>query len=118
MNTIDLTQKKCVPCEGIGKALTSEEANEYLKRIEHWQLDPTRKVIFREYILKNFMAAVQLINGIAQLAEQENHHPDLHLVNYRKLRVDLTTHALSGLSENDFILAAKINRLPVELKNV
>ena len=117
MRTMDLTQKKCVPCEGIGKALTSEEAKEYLKRLEHWQLDPARKVVFREYILKNFMAAVKLINGIAELAEQENHHPDLHLVNYRKLRVELTTHALGGLSENDFILSSKINLLPAELKN-
>ncbi len=118
MNTPDLAQKKCVPCEGIGQALTSDEAKEYLKKIDNWQLDLTRKIIFREYFMKNFMAAIKLINGIAALAEEENHHPDLHLVSYRKLRIELSTHALGGLSENDFILAAKINQLPAELKNV
>ncbi len=115
---VDLLQKNCVPCEGIGKALTIQEAQEYLKEINSWQLDPSGKLIRREYVLKNFLAGIQLMTKIAQVAEAENHHPDLHLTGYRKLRVELTTHALGGLSENDFILAAKINQLPAELKNV
>ena len=72
--------------------------------------------ISREFITKNFMAAVTFINKVAQVAEAENHHPDVHLTSYRKLRIELSTHAIGGLSENDFILAAKINELPVELK--
>ena len=67
--------------------------------------------------MKNFTAAVRLINKIAEIAESENHHPDIHLTGYRKLRIELTTHALGGLTENDFIVAAKINVLPLELKN-
>ena len=62
------------------------------------------------------MAAVGFINKIAAIAEGEDHHPDLRLTGYRKLRIDLSTHAIGGLSENDFILAAKINEVPVELK--
>lgn len=116
MNNTNLTQKRCQPCEGIGKALSQEEAQAYLKDVARWQIDGAGKMIFREYVMKNFMAAVRLINKIAEIAEVENHHPDLHLAGYRKLRVELSTHALGGLSENDFILAAKINELPAELK--
>ena len=117
MNSANLTQKRCQPCEGIGKALSPEEASAYLESVDRWQMDGTGKMIFREYVMKNFMAAVRLINKIAEVAEAENHHPDLHLVGYRKLKVELSTHALGGLSENDFILAAKINELPAELKS-
>ena len=66
--------------------------------------------------MKDFKAAVAFVNSIASVAEAEGHHPDLHLTGYRKLRVDLATHAVGGLTENDFILAAKIDRLPKELK--
>ena len=116
MEKNNLLQKHCVPCEGIGKALSPQEAQEYLKRIDFWQLGQSAKIIFREYTMKNFMAGVKLINSIAEVAEAENHHPDVHLTGYRKLKVELSTHALGGLSENDFILAAKINQLPAELK--
>jgi 4a-hydroxytetrahydrobiopterin dehydratase len=64
------------------------------------------------------MAAVKFINSVAEIAEKEDHHPDVHLTGYRNLKIDLSTHALGGLSENDFILAAKINELPIELKKV
>jgi len=66
-------------------------------------------MISREYVMKNFLAAVDLIGKIAQIAETEDHHPDLHLTGYNCLRVELRTHAIGGLSENDFIVAAKIN---------
>ena len=66
--------------------------------------------------MKDFLSAVQFIQDIAQVAEADDHHPDLHLTGYRKLRVELSTHAIGGLSENDFILAAKIEQLPKELK--
>ena len=112
----NLAQKKCQPCEGMGKPFTVEEANEYLKDLSQWRLHENGKAISRDFVMKNFMTAINLINQIAKIAEAENHHPDIHLVGYRKLKVELSTHAIGGLSENDFIEAAKINELPAELK--
>jgi len=106
-----LAQKKCQPCEGIGDPYSREQAQEKLGQTPGWQLDDTGKVIFREYKTKNFVAAVNFINKIADIAEADDHHPDLHLTGYRNLRVELSTHAIGGLSENDFIVAAKINEL-------
>ena len=111
-----ITEKRCQPCEGIGKALTREQTEVFIKETPGWQIDKEGKGISREYVTKNFVAAVEFINKIAEVAESENHHPDLHLTGYRKLRIDLSTHALGGLSENDFIVAAKIDQLPVEMK--
>lgn len=113
----NLSRKKCQPCEGIGQAFSKAQAEEYLAKTAGWELDTEGKLIYRELVMKNFMAAIRLINNIAAIAESENHHPDIHLGGYRKLRIDLSTHALGGLSENDFIVAAKINELPLELKN-
>jgi len=113
---MDLLSKKCQPCEGIGESYKKNKAVEMLAKVPGWQLNSDAKQISREYAMKNFMAAVNFMQKIADVAEAENHHPDLHLTGYRKLRVDLSTHALGGLSENDFILAAKINELPADLK--
>jgi len=112
----ELTAKKCKPCEGIGKTLTREEAQKLLPQTSGWQIDGTGKKISRAFVMKNFLAAVDFMAKIARVAEADDHHPDLHLVRYRNLTVELTTHALDGLSENDFIVAAKINALPAELK--
>ena len=111
-----LTQKKCTPCEGVDKPLTSEAINEKLKLVSGWKASSDDKMINREWTTKNFMAAVEFIHKIAQLAEAEGHHPDIHLSQYRRLRSDLSTHAIGGLSENEFIRGAKIDQLPVELK--
>ena len=108
---IDLKEKKCQPCEGIGKALEKNQAFELLKKLKDWQIDDQGKYISKKYVLKNFIEAVNMIQKIAQIAEGENHHPDIHLTNYKKLKIDLSTHALGGLSENDFIVAAKIDEL-------
>lgn len=111
-----LTQKRCQPCEGIGKALDAARIREYLPLTPGWVVDTEGKGIAREFVMKNFLAAVRAIGQIAEIAETENHHPDIHLTGYRKLRIYLTTHALGGLSENDFIVAAKVNTLAMELK--
>ncbi|MFA5060171.1 MAG: 4a-hydroxytetrahydrobiopterin dehydratase [Candidatus Omnitrophota bacterium] len=111
MDTSDLIQKKCQPCEGKASAFDTNKAAQYLPAIIGWQLREDGKTIYRDFQMKNFLDAVDLINDIAELAEAENHHPDLHLTGYRKLCVELSTHAIKGLSENDFILAAKINKL-------
>ena len=113
---VELAQKKCEPCEGKTAAFSKTEAEQYLKQTPGWQMDAAAKLIFKEFKTKNFLAAVEFIKKIAVVAEAENHHPDIHLTGYRNLRVDLSTHAIGGLSENDFILAAKINELPVDLK--
>ncbi len=97
--------------------LTVAQAREAIKDIREWKIDEGCKIIYREYVMKNFMAAINLINEIAKIAEQKNHHPDIHLTNYRMLRVELTTHEAGGLSEQDFIEAAEINRLPADLKH-
>ena len=81
-----------------------------------WHLSDDGKMIYREYVMKDFMASIDLINRIARVAQGLNHHPDIHLTGYRKLRIELTTHDAGGLSENDFIAAGKINHLPLELK--
>ncbi len=88
-----------------------------MKEVPGWVLTEDSRGIYQDYVTKNFMAAVEFINKIAAIAESEDHHPDLHLTGYRRLRIDLLTHAINGLSENDFIVAAKINKLNVALKD-
>lgn len=114
MNT--LREKKCQPCEGIGKTLDAAKVKDYLPLTPGWVVDAEGKGITREFVMKNFLAAVRAIGHIAEIAEAENHHPEIHLTGYRKLKICLTTHALGGLSENDFIVAAKIDALTMELK--
>src|SRR3989338_5737245 len=103
----NLTKNRCACCEGMGQALTKTAAQKYLRHVPGWQMDKSGKQIFREYKTKNFVKAVAFINKVAKVAEKENHHPDIHLTGYRNVRIDLSTHAVGGLSENDFILAAK-----------
>lgn len=112
-----LAQKKCQPCEGTGKALDAAGIKEYLPLTPGWVVNAEGKGITREFVMKNFLVAARAIGQIAEIAELENHHPDIHLTGYRKLKICLTTHALGGLSENDFIVAAKINALTMELKH-
>ena len=106
-----LQKSRCVPCEGGVPTIGPEAAKEYLGAIPHWSLDESGKAIYRKFPCKNFVEAVQLLNRIAEVAEDQQHHPDLHLTGYRQLRVELTTHAIGGLSENDFIVAAHIDQL-------
>ncbi|MGH7197272.1 MAG: 4a-hydroxytetrahydrobiopterin dehydratase [Candidatus Omnitrophota bacterium] len=112
----DLSQRKCVPCEGGIPALGREKAEGYLKELPDWKLSSDGKSIRADYLMKDFLSAVDFINAVARVAETEDHHPDVHLTGYRKLAIELSTHAIGGLSENDFILAAKINTLPKTLK--
>lgn len=111
-----LTSKKCVPCEGGVPKLSREEAEAHLRSVPGWSLSVDGVRIRREWRVKNFLAGMRFFEEIARVAEEEGHHPDLHLVGYRDVAVELRTHAIGGLSENDFILAAKIDRLPVEVK--
>lgn len=112
----DLARKKCRPCEGGAPALSPEEAERYMPEVPGWKLAPDGKSIACRFVMKNFLAAVDFIAQIARVAEAEDHHPDIHLTAYRNLTVVLATHALEGLSENDFIVAAKIRELKGEFK--
>jgi 4a-hydroxytetrahydrobiopterin dehydratase len=112
----ELKTKKCQPCEGGVPPVPEDEVKRLLESLPGWELTDDGQRIRREWVAKNFMAAIDFFNRVAELAEDEGHHPDLHLVGYRNAAVELWTHAIGGLSENDFITAAKINQLPVELK--
>ncbi len=113
----ELTRKRCVPCEGGAPPLSRAEAEALAVNLEGWALDPDAKRISRSWTMKNFMAGIDFFDKIAALAEEEGHHPDLHLEGYRNLKIVLWTHAVGGLTENDFIVAAKINQLPVQLRH-
>jgi 4a-hydroxytetrahydrobiopterin dehydratase len=112
----ELVQKKCQPCEGGVPPVGRKEAERLLSGLAGWELTADGKSIERKWRARDFMTAVDFFNRVARLAEDEDHHPDLHLSGYRNVRIALSTHAIGGLSENDFILAAKIDELPLELK--
>ena len=111
-----LTERKCRPCGQGSVPLSLVRAKDYIAQLTDWILTKGGKSISRQYLMKDFLAAVRFMDKIAEAAESEDHHPDLHLTSYRKLRIELATHSIGGLSENDFILAAKIDQLPKELK--
>jgi 4a-hydroxytetrahydrobiopterin dehydratase len=112
----ELAKKRCVPCEGGVPALTREEAEALAKSVEGWEIGPDGRQISRTWTVKNFMAGIDFFNKVAELAEAEGHHPDVHLEGYRQVTIVLWTHAVGGLTENDFIMAAKINELPVQVR--
>lgn len=92
--------------------MTKEESQKYLAEVLGWGVIEDGKKISKEFVFPDFVQAIRFIDKIAEIAEQEGHHPDLHIF-YNKVRIELSTHAIGGLSENDFILAAKINALPL-----
>ncbi len=107
----DLTGKHCVPCEGGVAPLDTAAAQHYLQKLSlGWQLDTDGKSIRREYAFKNFYRTMSFVNAVAHIANSEDHHPDLE-IGYNYCRIRFTTHAIGGLSENDFICAAKIDAL-------
>jgi len=112
----ELARKRCTPCEGGTPALSRDEAERLAQSVPGWSLSPDARRISRSWTVKNFMAGIDFFNKVAALAEAEGHHPDLHLEGYRNLSIAIWTHAASGLTENDFILAAKIDELPVSLR--
>jgi 4a-hydroxytetrahydrobiopterin dehydratase len=112
----ELAQKRCTPCEGGVPPLSAEEAKALIGQIPGWEFSQEGRRIRRRWTAKNFMAAIDFFSKVAELAEKEGHHPDLHLEGYRHVTVELWTHAIRGLAENDFILAAKIDRVPFAAK--
>jgi 4a-hydroxytetrahydrobiopterin dehydratase len=102
---VGLVQKHCVPCEAGTPPLTKEEAEALLEQVPGWQLEENK--LTRRFKFRDFKEAMAFVNRVADLAEEEGHHPDIY-ISWNRVRLDLTTHAIKGLSENDFILAAKI----------
>lgn len=105
-----LTDEKCVPCEGGVLSLGPDEISEYRRELDNrWEVIDNKK-IKREFKFKDFRETMAFVNRIAEIAAAEDHHPDLY-ISYDRLTVELITHAIGGLSKNDFIVASKIDRL-------
>ena len=103
-----LTQKKCVPCEAGTPPLTEKKVIELLKEIPSWALKNGH--LYKKFRFNNFSDSMKFANSVAEIAEQQGHHPDF-CVHYNKVEIELFTHSISGLSENDFIVAAKIDMI-------
>lgn len=105
-----LCDRTCKACEGGVAPLSTSEAENYLKQLDQWTLSADSKSISKSFSFKNYYQTMAFVNATAWISHQENHHPDLS-VHYNRCEVLYTTHAIDGLSENDFICAAKIDRL-------
>lgn len=107
---MDLAQKKCVPCEIGTPPLNPSEYEPLLKQLKlDWQVIDQKKIT-QEFKFKDFVEAMRFVNKVAELAENEGHHPDIYIY-YNKVKIELITHNIKGLSENDFVVAAKIEKL-------
>ncbi|MBS0373044.1 MAG: 4a-hydroxytetrahydrobiopterin dehydratase [Proteobacteria bacterium] len=109
--TEPLAERRCKPCEGGTRPYTETEARAALATLDPaWKLSADGKRLEREYRFKDFYRVMSFVNAVAHLANREDHHPDIEL-GYNQCRIRWTTHAIQGLSENDFICAAKVDRL-------
>jgi 4a-hydroxytetrahydrobiopterin dehydratase len=107
----ELSKKRCIPCEGGVTAYTPQEAQKMMNELaEGWMLIDDAHLLVREFSFKNFKDALSFANKVGEIAEAEQHHPDIS-VGWGRVSVELTTHAIDGLSENDFILASKIDEI-------
>ena len=109
----DLANKKCIPCEGNIPPFDADEIHKYLKKIDGWEVKSNEEKSFfllKEFNFSNFQESQNFVNKIGNLAEQENHHPDISF-GWGYCQVKIFTHAIKGLAESDFILAAKIDKI-------
>lgn len=112
---MSLTQKKCIPCEnGDIEPLSCDEAQEFFTKsageLTNWKMNDSCTHITTERVFPDFVSAIAFVDSVAELAEEQGHHPDISIW-YNRVQLDLWTHSIGGLSENDFIVAAKINKL-------
>lgn len=105
-----LAEKHCVPCEGGTEPLSAEASEKFVEEVDNWTIEDFKK-LSKVLAFKDFREALTFVNKVGEIAEAENHHPDIGIFDYKKVRIVLYTHAIGGLSENDFILAAKIDEL-------
>lgn len=106
----NLFDKKCAPCEGGVDALTRKEFSVYLDQVSKWEIIDD-KLMERQFEFKDFPEALKFVNLAGEIAEEEGHHPDLLIHGWNNVKVSLFTHAIGGLSINDFVVASKIDRL-------
>ena len=109
----DLIKKKCVPCEGGAIPFDISEIHKYQKKVDGWSINKNSKDIFfleKNFTFKNFKESQKFVNNVGVISEEEGHHPDIFF-GWGYAKINITTHAIKGLSENDFILAAKIDQI-------
>ncbi len=109
----DLLNKKCVPCEGGVPSLDISEIHKYQKKVDGWNVKQNKNKIYfleKDFKFKNFLESQNFINKVGEISEDEGHHPDIKF-GWGYANIMITTHAIEGLSENDFILAAKIDKI-------
>ena len=109
----ELFEKKCVPCEGGVPALDISEIHKYQKKIDGWDVIKNEKNIFfleKKFRFKNFVESQKFVNDVGRVSEEEGHHPEI-LFGWGYAKINISTHAIEGLSENDFILASKIDKI-------
>ena len=110
----DLADKKCIPCEGGIPSFDIDEIHKYLKKVDGWDVksdDDKTYYLIKEFKFNNFLESQKFVNEVGKISEEEGHHPDI-IFGWGYSEVKITTHAIKGLSENDFILAAKIDQIP------
>ena len=108
-----LFEKKCVPCEGGVPALDISEIHKYQKKIDGWDVIKNEKNIYfleKKFKFKNFVESQKFVNEVGRISEEEGHHPEI-LFGWGYAKINISTHAIEGLSENDFILASKIDKI-------
>tara|TARA_B100001123_G_C15290140_1_gene1017175 strand:- start:1763 stop:2098 length:336 start_codon:yes stop_codon:yes gene_type:complete len=110
MIDLRLNMKKCEPCSGNTEKFTKEKINKFLKQINSWSINDKQEMIFKKFKFKNYKLTIEFINKISNISEQEGHHPDISF-GWGYCLVMLHTHAIKGLSINDFILASKIDEI-------
>ena len=109
----DLLNKKCVPCDGGVLPFDISEIHKYLKKVDGWDVKKNTKEIYflqKNFTFKDFVNSQNFINKVGEISENEKHHPDIYF-GWGYAKIVITTHAIEGLSENDFILAAKIDQI-------
>jgi len=110
-----LYKKKCIPCSGEMSPFSKLEINNYLKKIKHWKINLNKNKAFylsKNYKFKNFLGSLKFVKQVSVIAEKEGHHPDINF-GWGYAKIIIYTHAINGLSESDFILASKIDRISV-----
>ena len=113
LNMSDLLEKKCVPCEGGVIPFDISKIHEYQKKVDGWEITKNKDEIFflsKKFQFNNFLKSQDFVNEVGKISEDEGHHPDISF-GWGYAEIKITTHAIKGLSENDFILAAKIDRI-------
>ena len=109
----DLSNKKCVPCEGGVIPFDISEIHKYQKKVDGWNINENKEKIFfleKSFKFKNFLESQKFVNKVGEISEGEGHHPDIKF-GWGYVEISITTHAIKGLSENDFILASKIDKI-------